>query len=78
MPGVTEHGLDEFASEPTDLLSGVARCASIDAARSATGVLRHVRGEVDFSTAFDEGPAIVGFVRADGPGWPRFLTLAEA
>lgn len=50
--GVTGHGFDELAGKLTDLISGVARRASIDAARSAGDVLRDVRRDVDLMTVF--------------------------
>ena len=64
---VTEHRLDELAGELTDLISGVTRRASINAARSARGVLRNVRSDMDVAAAFDEGLGIVGLPR--GRGW---------
>lgn len=53
----------------------MARGALIDAARSAGGVLRHVRSDVKRAATFDERISVVGLVGADG--LVRFARLRE-
>ena len=52
--GISKHCLQQFANGQADAVSGMPCRARIDRAAPVRGVLRHVRGYVEFPAALDE------------------------